>query len=100
MAKKKDGAGKKFLRLSLAFMLGLLALAIAAALFVFLLPLIVVAALGAFVLVIVFFVIWGVIYLAMIAGTAIYYFFKPMQVKKKGRYSIRKAKEAGRRSKG
>ncbi|MEE9322919.1 MAG: hypothetical protein V3U72_00080 [Candidatus Aenigmarchaeota archaeon] len=90
-----------FLRLTGAFLLGIVALVFAGLAFLFLLPLLVPLAFGSLILVMVFIFIWGVIYIAMVIGVAIYYFFKPMRVEKvdKG-YSIAKAEEAGKREKG
>ena len=90
-----------FLRLAGAFLLGIVALIIAGLAFLFLLPLLIPLALGAFILALVFILIWAVVYVAMVIGVAIYYFFRPMTFEKKDKdYTIAKAKEAGRRQKG
>lgn len=90
-----------FLRLTGAFLLGIVALIIAGFIFLFLLPFIIPLALGLIIVVLVFVLIWAVVYVAMVIGVAIYYFFRPMKFEKKDRgYSIAKAEEAGKREKG
>jgi membrane protein implicated in regulation of membrane protease activity len=90
-----------FLRLTGAFLLGVVALIIAGLVFFLLLPVLIPLALGAFLIVAVFIAIWAGVYVAMVVGVAIYYFFKPMKFEKKDKgYSIAKAKEAGKREKG
>ncbi|NIO23181.1 MAG: hypothetical protein GTN38_04115 [Candidatus Aenigmarchaeota archaeon] len=90
-----------FLRLTGAFLLGIVALIFAGFVFLFLLPFLVLPALGALVVVLVFILIWAVVYVAMVIGVGIYYFFKPMRFEEKDRgYSIAKAEEAGKREKG
>lgn len=90
-----------FLRLTGAFLLGIVALLVAGLVFLFLLPVLLPLALGVFLIVAVFMVIWAVVYVAMVIGVGIYYFFRPMKFEKKDKdYSIAKAEEAGKREKG
>jgi len=91
-----------FARLGGAFLLGIFALAIAFIGFVFLLPLILPLALGTLIIVLVFIALWAIVYVAMVVGIGIYYFFKhPTEWSREDKdYSISKAEEAGRRSKG
>lgn len=93
---------KYFLKMGEFFAFGLLALAVAFILFVFLLPYLLLIAIGAFMIIAVFIAIWAVVYVAMIVGVGIYYFFKhPMEWEKVDKdYTIEKAEEAGRRQKG
>jgi len=90
-----------FFRLAGAFLLGIVALIFAGIAFLFLLPFIVPLALGTLILVLVFIFIWGIVYVAMVIGVAIYYFFKPMEFERKDKgYTIAKAEESGKREKG
>lgn len=90
-----------FLRLTGAFLLGIVALLVAGLVFLFLLPVLLPLAIGAFIIISVFLVIWAAVYVAMVIGVGIYYFFKPMKFEKKDKdYSIAKTKEAGKRDKG
>jgi membrane protein implicated in regulation of membrane protease activity len=90
-----------FLRIAGAFLLGIFALVIAGIVFLLALPVLLPLALGGLVIALVFVLIWAIAYVAMVIGVAIYYFFKPMTYERKDRgYTIRKAKEAGRREKG
>lgn len=93
---------KYFLKMGGFLAFGLLALAVAFILFVFLLPYILIVTTAILFIVAVFVAIWAVVYVAMIAGVGIYYFFKhPMEWKKEDKdYTIEKADEAGRRQKG
>ena len=93
---------KYFMKMGGFLAFGLLALAVAFILFVFLLPYILLIAIGAFMIIGVFIAIWAVVYVAMIAGVGIYYFFKhPMKWEKKDKgYKIDKTKEEGKREKG
>ena len=99
------GAGY-FARMSGAVLFGLLALAIAFIALTFILPivlpLIINFAFWGFLLFLVFVALWGIVYLSLVVGIAIYYFVKhPMEWEKKDRgYSIDKTKEAGKRQKG
>ena len=94
---------KYFAGLFGAFLLGLIALILAALAFIFILPLFVplavVFAMG-IVAVYVFIIVWGIFYFCMYIGVFLYYLGKPMKVKKEGSYRISKAKEAGKRQKG
>ncbi len=88
-------------RLAGALLLGLVTLVVAFLAFVFMLPYLLPLALGTALLAMVFLAIWGIAYMAMIVGAAIYYFFRPMRVSREDKgYTIAKAKEAGRREKG
>lgn len=90
-----------FLRLAGAALLGVVALAIAGILFLFFLPWLLLAAVGVFILLAIFLVMWVTVYAVMFVGVAIYYIFKPMRVsKKKGKYGLKRIKEAGKRQKG
>ncbi len=90
-----------FLRLGGVLALGLVALVLAAILLFILLPYIFVIAVSALVMLAAFIIIWAVIYTALIAGAAIYYLFRPMNVEKKDSgYTLGSAKEAGMRQKG
>ena len=94
---------KYFVRLFGAFAIGLVSLIIAGIVFFllipFFIPLALLLALGV-VAVFIFILLWLFIYLLIFLGTALYYLSKPMEFKKKGRYSIRRTREAGRRQKG
>jgi len=91
-----------FLRLTGAFLLGIIALIIAGIAFFLLLPVLIPLALGALILAGVFIAIWAIVYVAMFIGVAIYYALTTSTewVKKDKGYSIAKAKEAGKREKG
>jgi membrane protein implicated in regulation of membrane protease activity len=91
-----------FARMGGAFLLGIFALAVAFILFVFLLPYLIPLALGTFLLAAVFVAVWAVVYGAIVAGVAIYYFVRhPMEWKREDKgYSISRAGESGMRSKG
>ncbi len=91
---------KYFLKLGGLLILGLIAFAIAGILFVVLLPHILLITVGILFLILIFILIWVIVYMAVVFIVAIYYFFKPMKVSKKGKYTIKKTKEAGKRSKG
>ncbi|MBI4181347.1 MAG: hypothetical protein HY520_00055 [Candidatus Aenigmarchaeota archaeon] len=84
-----------FLKLSGILALGLLALVVSIVVFIFLLPFtlpLVVA--GAF-LVLLFLVVWLLVYLALVAGAVIVYFFRPMEVRREGSYRLGQVREAG-----
>jgi len=89
-----------FLKLTGAFLLGIIALVIAGIIFILIYPYLLVAAFGMFLLLVIFLAIWAAVYIAMVIGVTIYYLFKPMKVSKKKGYSITRAREAGRRQKG
>ena len=90
-----------FLKLTGAFFLGIIALAAASVIFFLALPIILPITIGTLLLVMAFLIIWAVVYVAMLIGVAIYYFFKPMEFKKEDKgYSVKKTKESGRREKG
>ena len=93
---------KYFVRLAGAAMIGIVSLILAGIIFFLLLPffipLAVLFSLG-LMAILIFVAIWGVIYIAMFIGTALFYLTKPMNVKKTGTYTINKTKEAGRRQK-
>ena len=89
-----------FLRLSGLAVLGLLALAVGFVIFIFLFPYLAVAGMTALLAALMFITLCLVIYLALVIGAAIVYFFRPMEVsKKKKGYSLKRTKEAGRRKK-
>ena len=94
--------GKYFLRLGGAFLLGMAALVIAGIIFFISLPFLLPLALGTLLLIIVFIAIWATVYVCVMIGVGIYYFFKhPTKWEKKDKgYTIAKAKESGRRQKG
>jgi membrane protein implicated in regulation of membrane protease activity len=91
-----------FARMGGAFLIGLLALAIAFVIFVFLLPYIIPLTLGILIIVLIFIVVWVVIWVAIVIGVGIYYFVRhPTEwVKEDKDYTIGKSKEVGRRQKG
>jgi membrane protein implicated in regulation of membrane protease activity len=90
-----------FFRLAGAFLLGIVAFIFASFVFFLVLPVFIPLAFGALVLALIFVFIWSVVYVAMVVGVAIYYFFKPMTFEEKDKdYTIAKAEEAGRREKG
>ena len=90
-----------FLRMTGAFLLGIVALLVAGLVFLFLLPVLLPLAFGTLILVAIFLVVWAAVYVAMVIGVGIYYFFKPMKFEKKDKdYSIAKAEESGKREKG
>ena len=56
---------------------------------------------GASLMVFAVLIIWTAVYISALIGIFIYYIFKPMNVKKRGKgYSISGAREAGKRRKG
>ena len=88
-------------RLTGAALLGFVTLVIAFVIFTFALPYLIPLAFGTFILVLIFLAIWGITYVAIFLGVALFYLFKPMKVEKREKgYSIEKSKEAGRRQKG
>ena len=88
-------------RLAGALLLGLVTLVAAFLTFVFLLPYLLPLTLGTALLAVIFLALWGITYLAMIVGAAIYYFFRPMRVSRRDKgYSISQSREAGKRQKG
>ena len=96
-----------FLKLGGAFLLGLLTFLVSIFLLILFFPLISSFitsifpwAVGSALVIISFFILWAIVYSITGIGVAIYYLFKPMKIKKKGKYDIEKAKEAGRRQKG
>jgi len=102
-------AGRYFLKLTGAVLLGLVTLAIAvAAVFIFSVPLLAFFAaampflVGAVLVFVAVVIIWMILYVAAFIGVAIYYAIRhPMQVSKEhGDYAIGKVKESGRRQRG
>jgi len=101
-----------FLKLSGAFLLGLITLAAAVISAVLLLPIIgpviiaVLPFLGAAamafaLLIIAVLIIWAIIYFCAMLGIFIIYWFRPMQVSDKpGSYNVDDVKESGKRQKG
>ncbi|UCD03582.1 MAG: hypothetical protein JSW73_03520 [Candidatus Woesearchaeota archaeon] len=91
--------------LALGFILFLVCLLIAVVAFpilVILLPFLAILTFGVLAILVAAFVLWLILYLLIMIGVGFYYFIKkPMRVsKKKGKYSIGKVEESGRRSEG
>lgn len=82
-----------------AIIIGLIAIAVAGVLFFLALPYLAAIFIGGVMLLLAFLVIFMVTYAALFIGIAIYYAVKhPMKVEKRDKdYSIKRAKEAGRR---
>ena len=88
-----------FLKLGGILILGLLSIVIVFAVFIVLSPYVVGIGIPIIVMALMFLLIWLVIYIGLVIGAVIVYFFRPMQVKSSGSYSIKQSKEAGRRKK-
>ncbi len=85
-----------------AIILGLIALGVAGILFFLALPYLAVMFVGGLMLLFAFLMIFMLTYTALFIGVAIYYAVShPMRVEKRDKgYSIKRAKEAGKRQKG
>jgi len=85
-------------------LLGLVSLVCAGILFLFfgpfLLALLLPFGLGVLAVAIAIMALWVGIYVVLVIGAVVYYFFKPMQVKQHGSYRLKQSKEAGRRQRG
>jgi len=98
---------KYFLKLGGAFLFGLVVTVIAAIVFVlglpYILPFLQSMATGIYYVllaILIFVLIWAVVFGLAFLGVFIYYLFKPMKVSERPKgYTIKKAKEAGRRQK-
>ncbi|MBL7160536.1 MAG: hypothetical protein ISS93_01655 [Candidatus Aenigmarchaeota archaeon] len=88
-----------FLKLGGILILGLLSIVIVFAVFIVLSPYVVGIGIPIIVMALMFLLIWLVIYIGLVVGAVIVYFFRPMQVKSSGKYSLEQSKEAGRRKK-
>jgi len=83
------------------FLIGVVSLVIAAILFIMVSPILIPIAFGAFFFVLVFLAIWVFVYLCILIGAMVYFFFRPMQWEKEDKgYSLSKEKESGMRQKG
>jgi membrane protein implicated in regulation of membrane protease activity len=89
-----------FFRMTGAFILGIIALIMSGILFFIFLPYILAVFIGTVAIVFIFVFLWLLVYIALYIGVAIYYLFKPMEInKKRVKYTIKRAKESGRRQK-
>ena len=89
-----------FFRMSGAFILGIIALIISGILFFIFLPYILTVFIRAVAVVFIFVFLWLLVYIALYIGVAAYYLFKPMKINKnRVKYTIKRAKESGRRQK-
>jgi len=91
---------KYFLKLTGIMALGVVSLILGFGIFLFLFPYLIAIGLTLLLISLVFLVIWMIVYIIMVLGALVVYFFKPVEVKKKGDYSVQKVKESGKRQKG